>query len=83
MSEKYILSATKIDDNKYLLNSFSNTNNTIVLDAQPMDNTQFLFVKDTPGIFKLNPKTLNLVNMANPVCFGYNEIYILNLIQNI
>lgn len=76
MGEKYILSATKIDDNKYLLNSFSYTNNTIVLDAQPMDNTQFLFVKDTPGIFKLNPKTLNLVNMSNPVCFGYNEIYI-------
>lgn len=76
MSEKYILSATKIDEDKYLLNSFSNTNNTIVLDAQPMDDTQFLFVKDTPGIFKLNPKTLNLVNMSNPVCFGYNEKYI-------
>lgn len=73
MSKKYILYATKIDDNKYLLNSFSSDNQTIAIEALPMENENYLFTTDIPEVFKTKPKTLGLVERINPFVFCYNK----------
>lgn len=69
----YLVTATKIDNNKYLLNSFSSDNQTIVMEAIPMENENHLFTAEIPEVFTTNPKTLNLVNKVPPFIFCYNK----------
>lgn len=73
MSETiYLATATKIDIDKYILNSFS-SDNQIIMEAIPMENSNYAFTAEIPEKFKTSDKLLNLVNKSSPFVFSYNK----------